>query len=366
MKKPISDDIYFMRKALSLAKRGLGQTHPNPLVGAVLVKDHRIIGSGFHQHFGAAHAEVNAVRSARQNVKDSTLYVTLEPCAHFGKTPPCVDLIKEKKISKVIVGVIDPNPLVSGKGIKLLKRSGIKVRTGVLKEECETLNRDFNYWMRKKMPYVIVKAAQSLDGKIATRTGDSHWITGKPARIFSHRLRAESDAILVGVNTVLRDDPLLNVRYHKTGQQPVKVILDSHLRVSPKAKIFSKDSPGPVIVAVTKPVSAKDKKSFRNKAEILKVKAKKGRVDLKALLSVLAKRGILRVMIEGGGEVIAEALKEKLVQEVYFFVAPKIIGGRQAKNSVAGEGIADLKDALKLKEMNVVSLGKDFLIHGKV
>ncbi len=356
-----------MKKAVALARRGIGKVHPNPLVGAVLVKKNHVAGQGFHGSFGAPHAEVNAIQSAKgRGAEGSTLYVTLEPCAHFGKTPPCADFIIRNKIKEVVVGALDPNPLVSSKGIRRLKKAGVRVRTGILKEECEMLNRDFNHWIQKRMPYVIVKVAQSIDGNIATKTGESQWISGEASRRLSQRLRAESDAILVGINTVLQDNPRLSVRHLKKTHQPVKVILDSRLRISSKAQIFSKASPGPVILAVTRKAGKAKQNLFKGKAEILAVREKNGKIDLRALLSLLAKRGILRVLIEGGGEVIGEAFSEKLVQEIYFFIAPKIIGGSEARRSVAGKGIARLKDAFKIRQLKIERIGEDFLIHGRL
>ena len=365
MKKNFPKDIHFMKQALALAKRGRGFVHPNPLVGAVLVKNNQIIGRGFHACLGKAHAEVNAFRSARRRAEGAALYVTLEPCAHFGKTPPCIDGIIQNKIREVVVGAMDPNPLVSGKGIKILKKAGIKVRCGILKSECEALNADYDYWTKKKIPYAVVKIAQSLDGKIATKTGESRWITGEAARSFSHVLRAGSDAILVGVNTVLKDDPLLSTRSRKS-RSPVKVILDSRLRTPLTAKIFSKDSPGKVLLAVTKKAQAHQWKKFEGKAEIILVREKNGKTALRELFYTLAKMGIVRVLIEGGGEVIADAFAEDLVREAYFFIAPKIIGGREAVPSVGGKGIARLQDAVRLKNSEIRKIGGDFLIHAKV
>ena len=353
-----------MKKAIALARRGSVEARPNPLVGAVLVRKGRVIGQGYHEYYGGPHAEVNAVLSARGSVSGSTLYVTLEPCSHFGKTPPCADLILKNKINDVVIGSSDPNPLVAGKGIQRFKKAGLRVLSGVMKKECDKLNKDYFYWIKKSMPYVIVKAAQSLDGKIATRVGESRWITDKPARIFSHGLRAVSDAILVGANTILRDDPLLSVRHKKDTRQPTKVVLDSHLRISPRARIFSKESKGLVILAVTKKAPQRKRKLFTGKAEILEIREKNGRVDLRVLLSVLAKKGYLRVMVEGGGELIADVLKEKLAQEIYLFVAPKLIGGREAVNVVAGKGIDRLNKAVDIKKMSIRRLGRDFLIHG--
>ncbi len=357
-------DIFFMTKALRLAKHGSGKVHPNPLVGAVVVKNGKIVGEGAHERFGGPHAEVNAISKAKSSAHGAALYITLEPCAHYGKTPPCVDLILKNKIAKVVIGAKDPNPLVSGKGIRILKRAGIRVMTGVLEKKTTELNRDFNHWMRNKAPYVIVKIAQSLDGKIATHTGQSRWITQKAARVLSHELRAASDAILVGVNTVAKDNPLLNVRYGAGAARPVRIILDSHLRVSPRARIFSDRSGGPVIVAVTKKANRRRWEAFRGKAEILPVKEKNGKVDLRALMKVLGKRGIVRLLIEGGGEVVGSAFAQKVVNEVYFFVAPMIIGGKRSIASVGGPEIASLKNAVKIKNFKAFFAGKDLLIRG--
>ena len=366
MDKTTQTDLYFMKKAIALAWRGSGNVHPNPMVGAILVKKNRVLGQGFHARFGGAHAEVNAIRGAKGRAAGGTLYVTLEPCAHFGKTPPCVDLIIESKIREVVVGALDPNPLVSGKGLRRLKKAGIRVRTGILKTACEDLNRDYDHWIRKRMPYVTVKVAQSLDGKIATKTGESRWISSEASRRFSQRLRAESDAILVGVNTVLKDDPRLSVRGLKNVRQPLKVILDSRLRISLNARIFSKASAGPVMVAVTQKANRAKRDALRGKAEVVVVKEKKGKIDLRALLSELAKRGVLRVLIEGGGEVIGGAFSEKLVQEIYFFIAPIIIGGEEAVSSVAGKGIMRLAEALKIREAKVELIDGDILVHGRL
>ena len=242
-----------MKRALNLARKGQGFVHPNPLVGAVLVKNNKIIGEGAHERFGGPHAEVNAIRRAAQSPAGATLYITLEPCAHTGKTPPCTDLILKSNIKRVVVGAKDPHPLVSGKGLRILRNKGVRVETGVLEKEAAAMNRDFNYWVRRKVPYVIAKVAQSLDGKIATKRGQSQWITGEEARRYGHGLRAASDAILVGVNTILRDDPRLSVRLGKgrgaINRAPTKVILDSRLRTPLRARIFSKDSPPYIFIA---------------------------------------------------------------------------------------------------------------------
>jgi len=339
-----------MARALRLAWRGRGHVHPNPLVGAVLVKRGRVIGEGAHLFFGGPHAEVNAIRRARGNPEGGTLYVTLEPCSHFGKTPPCTALILEMKIKKVVVAAKDPNPRVSGKGLNVLQRAGVEVLMGVREQEALELNKDFNHWIRTKMPYVITKIAQSLDGKTATPAGQLKWITGETARKFTHRLRASCDAVLVGVNTVLKDNPLLNVRFGGN-RAPTRIILDSRLRCRSNARIFSKNTGGPVILAVTRKASRKKFRLFNGKAEILTVKEKNGQVDLKALLKILGRRGIVSILVEGGSTVMGSFFTEKLAQEAYFFIAPKIIGG---------------KGAVILKHTEIVGLGEDWLIRGKL
>jgi diaminohydroxyphosphoribosylaminopyrimidine deaminase/5-amino-6-(5-phosphoribosylamino)uracil reductase len=364
MQKVDPKDVRFMRQALALAWKGMGRVHPNPLVGAIVVKNGRVIGRGAHLVFGGPHAEARAIRQAGRAARGATLYITLEPCAHTGKTPPCAELILRTGITRVVTGAKDPNPLVAGKGLHLLRSRRVKVITGVLQKECAEINRDFDHWIRRKTPYVVVKIAQSLDGKIATRTGESKWITGPQARAFGHRLRAESDAVLVGVNT---DDPLLSARQGSLvkGPQPIKVILDSALQTPPSAKIFSNASPGRVILAVTKKAPRKNFSKYKGKGEILVIHEKKGRVDLGSLLKELGSRGIVRVLIEGGAEVIADAMERKLANEFYCFTAPKIIGGRGAKSSVGGLGIASIRKAIAMRQMSVSRIGPDILMHGR-
>ncbi len=357
-------DILLMRQALKCAEKGRGAVHPNPMVGAVLVKEGRVIAEGFHEKFGDPHAEVNAIKNSKVDPRGATLYVTLEPCSHQGKTPPCAEFVIKSGIKKVVIARQDSNPLVSGRGIAALKKAGVEVVLGVLEKESSRLNQDFDFWIRTKIPYVVVKAAQSVDGKIATSSGDSQWITGVEARKLSHQLRLEADAVLVGVNTVLKDDPKLSVRAVRTKHQPVKIILDSFLKTPPNAKIFSKESPGKVILAVTSKVSRRKIKSFEKKAQVLVVPEKAGRVDFESLLRTLGKDGIVKILVEGGGETIASALESKRVQEAYFFVAPTIIGGRSAVGSVAGNGVGRLSQALHFREWSAKPVGKDLLIHG--
>ncbi len=364
MQKVTPRDIFLMRRALELARTGGKAVRPNPQVGAVLAKGGRVLAEAAHRRFGGPHAEVSVLARKRRLPAGCTLYVTLEPCAHFGKTPPCVDLILKSKIRKVVVGAKDPNPLVSGRGLRRLRRGGVRVLSGVLENECRQLNKAFNHWIRKKTPFVTLKVAQSLDGKIATATGQSRWITGPRSRALGHALRAQADAVLVGVNTVLRDDPLLSVRTGKTGLPLTKIILDSCLRTPWGARLFSKASPGRVVIVTTRRAPAQKRKRLAKKAQVLVVKDKNGRPDFAETAKQLGRMGILHLLIEGGGEVSASALSAGLVNEVYFFVAPKIIGGKASPGSVGGEGAALLSRAFPVKGWQARPLGKDLLIYG--
>ncbi len=277
------DHLYFMNLAMKLALKGKGKTSPNPMVGALVVKNNRILGKGFHEKAGLAHAESIALDEAKEKAEGSTLYVTLEPCTHFGKTPPCVERIIKSKVKEVIVGMVDPNPLNNRKGINLLKENGIKVEAGFLENELKKLNEVFIKYITKKLPFVTVKVAQSLDGRIATREGDSKWISSDKSRIFSHRQRAGYDAIMVGVNTVLRDNPMLNAWFSK--KQPKKIIVDSELSISENANIFSSQAP---VIIVTLPVEpgqeTENRRALSQKAVILEVKGKAGQINLKDMM----------------------------------------------------------------------------------
>ena len=355
-----------MQRALLLATAGRGKTHPNPLVGAVVVKKGKVVGEGAHERYGQAHAEVNAIFSSQVDLRGATLYVNLEPCAHFGKTPPCTDLILGSKIRRVVIGMKDPNPRVAGRGIRVLRRAGVQVTCGVLEEQARELNRDYSFWLANKRPYVMIKAAQSLDGKIATSTGDSKWITEKKSRIFSHELRASADAVLVGVNTILKDDPRLDTRLASIQRYPIKVVLDSFLRTPVSAKIFSKTSRDRVILVTTKRAKPKAWTRLERRAEILELPENgKGFVDWRSLLRELGERGIVNLLIEGGGEVLGSAFREKIVNEMYVFVAPKIIGGQGAVSSVGGEGISFLKDAARIQGLKAEPMGRDLLLRGR-
>lgn len=359
----------FMRLALELALKGKGRTSPNPMVGAVVVKDGRVIGTGYHKKAGGKHAEVFALNQAKGKAKGGSLYVNLEPCSAFGRTPPCTEKIISSGISEVIVGMKDINPLNSGKGIRILRTFGIKVRVGISGEDAVRINEVFIKCINKKLPFLTVKIAQSLDGKIATKTGDSRWITGKSARKCVHQLRRETDAVLTGINTIIKDDPLLTSRWRHTRsiskeRQPIKIVVDSKLRISPQARIFSPESPAKVILATTKSASLKKIKVLSKYAKVIVSEGKDNRVNLCNLMKTLAKMEITSLFVEGGGELTASLLKDKLVDKVLFFIAPSIIGGRDAPTSIEGEGILEINQVVRLKDIETIRLGEDLLIQG--
>lgn len=355
------NDEYYMKLALKLAEKGRGYVSPNPLVGAVIVKNGRIIGKGYHQRFGDHHAEINAIRNAGSAVVGSTLYVTLEPCCHEGKTPPCVNTIIENKIARVVIGAIDSNPLVCREGVGCLQTSGIKVTTGVLEEECRRLNETFFYFMETGMPFVTLKYAQSIDGRIATATGNSQWISSPSSLKFAHQLRAEHDAILVGRGTVDHDNPELTVRLVR-GRNPLRVIVDSQLNVSLKAKIFQNTLQAPTLIAtVKKNDDPRFKKYSRYSAEILTVDAdRKGQVDLKKMFKMLGERKISSVMIEGGAQIITAVLKNNLADRLVTVIAPKIIG--KGIEAVGDLNIKNLASAKKLLMRKILKSGDDIIL----
>ena len=357
-----------MRLALKLAQKAKGQTSPNPMVGALVVKNGKILGQGYHKAAGLAHAEVVALDKAGEAARGATLYVTLEPCCHFGRTAPCVDKILDRGIKEVVFAMYDPNPLNNGKGTRFLRRHGIRVISGVLEEEAKALNQVFVKYITTRLPFVTVKVAQSLDGKIATAAGDSRWISSESSRKFVHRMRSHVDAVLVGINTVLKDNPLLNCRLnnHLYKRQPKKVIVDSRLRVMPNLKIFSAQSPAPVIIATTKFAPRRKMSYFTKKAQVIVAKDKEKKIDLRDLLRKLAEQGISHILIEGGGEIIASALKMKLVDRMVVFISPKIIGGRNAPTAVEGKGINRVREAAKLKDMKFRKVGSELVIEGQV
>lgn len=323
-------DKAFMARAIELARRGRYGAHPNPMVGAVIVKNGRIIGEGAHLRFSGPHAEVNALRSCRTSPKGASVYVTLEPCSTRGKTPPCTEALIKAGIITVSIGAPDPNPANSG-AAALLRKAGLKVTTGLLRKECEALNPAFNKFMRTGRPYVTVKIAQSLDGRIADAAGRSRWISGPQARHETHKLRAEADAVLAGIGTVLADDPQLNVRGVKTPRQPWVVVLDSFFRVPHGARLFGNER---VIVATTHKASVNAMKRFSRRAKILVLPPKNGRVPLPALLKALGGLGIAHVLVEGGGKTAGSFISEGLADRFVCFVSPLIIGGTASRNSM--------------------------------
>lgn len=329
-----------MRRALELGARGIGTTSPNPRVGAVVVRGGKIVGEGHHQKAGEAHAEVIALRKAGKRARGATLYVTLEPCSTFGKTPPCTNAILASGVSRVVYGSIDPNRLNRSKAVRVLHTKRIRVHGGVLRPECEALNRPFISWMTRHRPWVTLKLASSLDGRIATRSGDSKWITGPESRDKVQQLRYAADAILVGANTLRHDDPRLDIRGPRK-KKILKVILSSRQAVSPRARVYAS-------------------------GDTVLVTAAKGRTGLLKLLTDLGHRGALHLLVEGGGEAAASFLEAGLVDEVFWFTAPKIIGGRKAVPSVGGRGAERLADAMILRDVTIEPIGSDVLFHGFV
>lgn len=357
--------MYFMKQALKLALKAKGLTSPNPLVGSVVVKDGRIAGRGYHHKAGQAHAEVIALDEAGSKAAGSSLYVTLEPCAHFGRTPPCVDRIIKAKVKEVIIGMVDPNPVNNGRGIKILRENGVKVESGFMEEELKRINEAFIKYITRGMPFVTVKVAQSLDGKIATRKGNSKWITSDKSRAWAHRMRRDYDAVMVGVNTVLRDDPRLDPWFSK--KHPVKIIVDSQLSTSDKASVFYGGSRVIVITLHAQPQQeTENKKILAAKATILEVKEKAGQINLRDALRKLAQIGITSILVEGGGTLIGSLFDEGLVDKVMFFLSPKVIGGKDAPTSVMGEGVARIDKAIKIRDMRLRRFGEDILLEGYV
>ena len=363
------DDRYFMSRAIELAKNGIGATKTNPLVGCVIVGNEKIIGEGYHKVFGSCHAEVNAINDAKkkgENLDGATLYVNLEPCSHYGKTPPCADRIMEK-ISRVVIGNCDPFEKVSGRGIERLRNAGIEVEVGVLKEECEKLNERYFTYIKNNRPFVVLKSGMTIDGKIATKAYESKWITSEESRKFSHELRGMCDGIMVGINTVLKDDPTLNVRAGRYPHRPARIIVDSRLRISPSAKVLSKNLENIAIIATTENCN-REKFEILSKMEnvnVVIVKEKNGMVDLRDLMEKLKIFSISSILLEGGGSLNASMLREKLVDKFYFFITPKIIGS-DGISAIGSMGIEKLDEAIGIKDVEVTKIATDILIKGRM
>jgi diaminohydroxyphosphoribosylaminopyrimidine deaminase/5-amino-6-(5-phosphoribosylamino)uracil reductase len=348
-----------MRRALRLARKGVGKTSPNPAVGAVIVKDGAIVGEGWHRRAGTPHAEIHALHQAGESARGGEVYVTLEPCSHFGRTPPCADALIAAGVGRVFVGMIDPNPLVSGRGVERLRAAGIAVETGILEAECRRLNEGFIKRVTTGRPLVVLKSALTLDGKTATRSGDSRWVTSLPARRMVHRLRAEMDGVMVGVGTLLADDPELTVRLVK-GRNPVRVVVDSSLRTPPDARLLAATGGG-VVVATVCTDETKVARLATAGAEVLLCNERDGRVDLADLLERLGSRGVQSLLLEGGETLAGEMLRSGLIDKFLFFLAPKLVGG-EGKGLFAGPGVELMGEALPLRIDRVVRVGGDLLL----
>lgn len=364
-------DEEWMRQALVLAEKGQGKTYPNPMVGAVLVKHGAAIGEGYHALYGGPHAEVAALANCSEDPSGATLYVTLEPCCHYGKTPPCTEAIIRAGIGRVVVGAVDPNPLVSGQGIAALKAAGIAVTTGVLAQKAQELNRAFNHYMNYQRPYVLLKAAMSLDGKIATRSGDSKWITGETARKEAHKTRGQVKAIMAGIGTVLADDPLLTCRVpdeNGIAEQPIRIVLDKKLLIPMASNLVQSALEIPLMVITTE-TQHKSEKAARLEALGVSVRAvslKAGHFNWHELLQSLSLEGIDSLLLEGGGILHDSALRAGVVDEVHFYIAPLLIGGIGAKGAIGGLGVERLTEAVALESVSLLPCGKDWLYKAKV
>ena len=355
-------DEKMMKRAIVLARRGLGRTAPNPAVGCVIVKDGAIVGEGWHKKAGTPHAEVHALRLAGEKAHGADVYVTLEPCAHFGKTPPCADALKAAKVARVFVGMVDPNPKVCGKGVLLLRSAGIEVVSPFLEGRCRMLNEPFIKHVSTGLPFVVLKSAMTLDGKIATVSRDSKWITGDKSRLYVHKLRAMLDAIMVGVGTVVSDDPLLTSRT-LGGRDPLRVVLDSSLRIPLQAQVLHNYSPARTIVATISDDEAKIARLTGLGAAVLRCREKDARVDLHDLLLKLGGLGVQSLLLEGGGELAGDALRSGLIDKCMFFYAPKLVGG-EGLGPFAGKGPEFMADSFALKNITIKKVGDDILVQG--
>jgi diaminohydroxyphosphoribosylaminopyrimidine deaminase/5-amino-6-(5-phosphoribosylamino)uracil reductase len=357
-------NIAYLRQALRLARKGSGRTSPNPLVGAVVVRDGQVVGAGYHQKAGGPHAERIALAQAGRKARGATLYVNLEPCNHTGRTPPCTEAILKSGIKKVVFGMEDPNPRVAGGGGLYLRSRGVEVSGGLLERECRILNEVYLKWVTTGLPFVTLKAALSLDGKIATRNGDSKWISNERSRAKVHLLRSRVDGILAGIGTVLADDPLLTPRRsRKISRPPLRVVVDPQLKIPLSARLFS--DPGPVLLAAAE--GAPNKKATdlqRIGADIVFFPEQGGRFELKALLAYLGLKEVTALLVEGGSEIFSSFLNEGLADRLWLFYAPLLIGGRSAKGMIGGSGAATVAEALRCERLKWQSLGGDFFVEG--
>ena len=364
----------YMRRAIELAKKGSGHVNPNPLVGAVIVRDGEIIGEGYHECYGQLHAERNAIANAKKrgnSLEGSTIYVTLEPCCHYGKTPPCTEAIIEEKIARVVVGSDDPNPLVSGKGFQMLREKGIEVIPHFLKEECDAMNHVFFHYIRTGTPYVAMKYAMTMDGKIACYTGDSTWVTGEESRAHVQTLRNHYKGIMAGIGTVLADDPMLNCRI-EGGRDPIRIIADSHLRIPIDSQLVRTAGQQPLIVACLPDADEEKAAQLQEKGvEVLRIpgvttaditEEQKEVISLPVLMKELGARKIDGILLEGGGQLNESALQAGIVDRIYCYIAPKIFGGAQAKTPVEGQGLTRAADAWQFNRIGMQEFGQDILL----
>lgn len=355
-------DEKMMKRAIALAKRGIGKTVPNPAVGCVIVKDGVIVGEGWHKKAGTPHAEVNALRQAGEMARGADVYVTLEPCAHFGKTPPCVDALIAAKVSRVYIGMVDPNPKVCGEGILMLRTAGIEVVDSVLEDNCRSLNEPFIKHMITGLPFVILKSAMTLDGKTATASKDSKWVTSDKSRQYVHKLRARLDAIMVGVGTVIADDPLLTSRI-PAGKDPLRVIVDSSLRIPLSSHVLHVDSSAKTVLATISDDEVQIARIMDTGAEVLRCRQNNGCVDLHDLFVKLGELGVQSLLLEGGGKLAGEALRCGLIDKCMFFYAPKVVGG-EGIGPFSGKGAELMVNALTFKNISIKKIGSDILVQG--
>ncbi len=359
------NDNDYMHLALSLAEKGCGWTSPNPMVGAVIVKEGRIIGQGYHEKYGELHAERHALLSCSESATGATMYVTLEPCCHYGRQPPCTEAILASGIRRVVIGSHDPNPMVAGKGVQILRSHGVEVTENILREDCHRLNEVFFHYMITKHPFVVMKYAMTLDGKIAAYTGLSQWITGEDARHHVQKQRHRYSAIMVGIGTVLTDDPLLSCRL-PLSKNPIRIICDTHLRTPLTAQVVTTAKQIPTILA-TCCTDRKKQILYENLGcHLLVTEAKNGRINLTQLMDKLGKAQIDSILLEGGSTLNWTALENGIVQKVQAYIAPKLFGGATAKTPVGGIGVSAPHEALRLKNTQITKLGEDFLLEGEV
>lgn len=362
----LSYDEKYMRLAMQLAGNAIGRTSPNPLVGAVIVKDNRVVGCGWHRKAGTPHAEVHALNQAGELAQGADVYVTLEPCAHYGKTPPCAKALVEAKVKNVYGGLLDVNPKVAGKGFKILEDAGIHVEYGFLQDELRKQNEVFFKWIEHKKPFIVLKAAMTLDGKIATATGQSKWITNETSRAYGYKLRDIYDGIMVGINTVIEDNPMLTARVDG-GKNPIRIVVDSSLKIDINANVVQDKSAKTIVATTDKADKDKILKLQAQDVDVIVVdKDKNDKVDIEKLLDILGQQNICSILVEGGATLSGSFVAKKLVDKVYFFIAPKIVGGKEAKTPVAGTGILNLQEALALKDIQIEKLEEDVLIIGRV